>query len=438
MYPSSAAFAQAASGKPRFLAIYQPNGHHQSMYHPSGMGRDLSFQGQMSAPLEPWMSQVTLFKDMLGVHTGGQGNGHLLGITSWLTGAMIADDKQLTHKISLDTALAEHYAKTAPNGRTQQLVLAGSGFLDPGRSDMGYNNEQKDWISTAANGEKIPAEIDVEAVFKRILMGTDAAAAPAAPADNSLMEARLALRKSALDFVKVGQTRLEQRLGMSDRAAVEQYLTSIRELEVRLSVAPGGAGAPQCTVPTYSMKRKWPNARMADMKNEYIDEHWQDTMRLLAIAFQCEAVRSVAYMLETEAGESGYANHGLPNSHGTAHGVNAQYAQRDNLHATLMAEMFTIFKETSVGGGTLLDQTMIYFGGGQGENHSSDRITGVLAGFRGTGKHIPQIQHGALHDFANQKNQHDLIRTMALHLEVITPDQGFGDAGPTDQVDLSV
>lgn len=437
MFGSDKAYAQDAAGKPRFLAIYQPNGHHRDKYHPTGTRRDLNFAGQKAAPLQPVMEHLTLMRNFRGVHTGAQGNGHLTGITSWLSGAAVPNDDVTKHSISIDTLIAEHYEQAAPTGRDQHLVITGSPFLDPGR--MAYNNEQKDWISTARNGEKIFAEIDIEAVFNRIMMGVDEGAPSTDPADVAKQQARLAMRRSALDFVSDGITSLEARLGTADRVAVDNYLTNIREVEMRLSQAPGDLGTPQCTIPGIEFSRKWPSQRKADQENPYIDEHWQDTMRVLNVAFQCEAVRSVAYMLETEAGESGYRNHGLPNSHGTAHSVNQAYADRDEVHATLMREMLEMFGGTQVGGGqTLLDQTMVLFGMGQGVNHSSDKISALLAGYRGSGKTIPQINHGALHDYNNNDNAHNLIRTVLLHLDILDPDQPFGDAPANGTLDFSV
>lgn len=436
MFATDKAFAQDAAGKPRFVAIYQPNGHHKDQYHPSGSLRDLDFSGQKSAPLEAVMSQSTLMRNFAGCHTGGQGNGHLRGITSWLPGASVPTDDETTHSVSIDTVIAEHYMETAPTGRNQHLVLSGSPFLDPGR--MAYNNEQKDWISTARNGEKIFAEIDIESVFNRVMMGIDENSQTADPAEVARQQARLAMRQSALDFVGDGITSLEQRLGVTDRAAVDNYLTNIRSIETRLSEAPGDQGAPQCQNPGVEFARKWPSERKADEANPYIDEHWQDTMRVLQVAFQCEAVRSVAYMLETEAGESGYRNHGLPNSHGAAHSVNQAYADRDGVHAELLREMIELFGETQVGGGqSLLDQTMILFGMGNGVNHTANQITAVLSGFRGTGNLIPQINHGALHEFNNDVNQHNLMRTILLHFDAWDPNEAFGDAGPNGLIDLT-
>ena len=437
MYPTDKAFAQDAAGKPRFVAIYQPNGHHMVHFHPEGSRRNLDFKGKGTAPMQKHLDRMTLLRRMEGAHSGAVGNGHLTGIVSWLTAARVKDDDQKKHKVSLDTLAAEHWDKVAPTGRNQQLVLSGSPFLDPGR--MAYNNEQKDWISTARNGEKIFAEIDIDSVFTRIMSGRG----NQEPVDNSVMEARLALRKSALDFVNTSVTQLNSRLGTNDKLAVENYLNSIREVERRLSVAPGagsGGSAPAaiCSNPDMKFTRKWPSERKADLTNDYIDEHWQDTMRVLQVAFQCEVVRSVAYMLETEAGESPYRNHGLPNSHNSAHSTNRSYAERDILHMQLLSEMYDLFDATPVAGGSLLDQTLILFGMGQGTNHQRDNISAIIGGFTGVGTETDKIKHGALHDFRNDVNARDMIRTCALHLGVVKGDEAYHDSGPNAQMDWSV
>ncbi len=437
MFGSDSAYAAEAQGAPRFLAIYQPNGHHNEPFHPTVNGdiRNLGFAGKNSAPLEPWLksNRATILKNLLGAQNGyddGQdkaasssGNDHLVAIVSWLTGKPVPSAKDNSHSVSMDAFLADRYEQLYPTGRSQHVVISGSPFVDPGRMD--YNNEQKDWVSTDRNGKKIFAVNGLKSVMDKIFAGFD-------PNVTDLQrQQRLAFRKSMLDFVKDDMARLEQRLGVADRRVLDSYFQDVRALEQRLV---GGPAAPVegCAQPNVTFSREWPTERKNDLANPYIDEHWRDTTALLSVAFRCEAVRSVAYMLETEAGESGYSNAQLGDSHAASHGLSSDYGKRDKLHAELFSEMLGAFDQQAVGPSSLLDSTMVLWGAGIGEVHSRDQQMAVIAGYTG-GK----IKHGALRDFQNKASSVLLPRTLLSHLGVLKDDEKFGLAKPGQELDLT-
>ncbi|MEN9578525.1 MAG: hypothetical protein RJA70_1534 [Pseudomonadota bacterium] len=425
MFRSDTAFAQAGTDKPKFLAIYQPNGHHPRKFHPTGGPRNLTFGAQAAAPLEPWMQHITIMKDMVGSHmmSDAMSNPHLIAIVSWLTGSPVPSAKSLTHKISADTYVAQHYDATAPTGKSQHLVISGSPFLDPGG---GYNNEQKDWVSSAANGEKIFATISLKDIVDDIFTGADP------QVSDEQRKQRHAFDQSVLDFAMEDIGRIEARLGVADKATLGGYLENVRLMEQRLSAPLAAAPMLNVDPAQFKFSRDWPKERADDLKNEFIDEHWKDTMQVLRVAFQADIIRSVSYMLETEAGESGYANHGLPNSHGTSHGINDAYSQRDRMHGEIFVEMLKLFQDTPYAATNLLENTMIMWGAGIGESHSRDQQMAILAGYKGNG-----INHGALRDLKNTGSAIPLMRTLLLHMGVLKETESFGDAGPNDLIDLT-
>jgi len=351
------------------------------------------------------------------------GNDHLVAIVSWLTGKPVPTAKDDSHSVSMDAFLADRYEQLYPTGRSQHVVISGSPFVDPGRMD--YNNEQKDWLSTDRNGKKIFAINGLGGLLDKLFAGFDATVS------EEQRQQRLAYRKSMLDFVSDDMGRLEQRLGVADRRVLDSYFQDIRALEQRLEA---GQAAPVagCEKPTLAFSRDWPTERKNDLANPYIDEHWRDTTALLSVAFRCEAVRSVAYMLETEAGESGYANASLGDSHAASHDLSADYGKRDKLHAELFSEMLTQLDQQTVGEGSLLDNTMVLWGAGIGEVHSADQQMAVIAGYTG-GK----IKHGALRNFQNKTSSALLPRTLLSHLGVLQDGEKFGLVKPGQELDLT-
>ncbi|MEL7370271.1 MAG: DUF1552 domain-containing protein, partial [Myxococcota bacterium] len=362
MFSSDRAYAQAASGPPRFLAIYQPNGHRAADFLPNindDFVRNPDLSGRNAAPLQPHMDVTSVFKNFQSSKAGGGGNAHLLAITSWLRGTHTVRDSDTVmqrftaaqnDKSSADVLIARHYESNfpLPSGRSQHLVIRGSAFFDGGRSS--YNNRQKQWLSTAPDGSRIDAEFDLIKIYNSMFEGTNP--------DMSGQEARarLMLKKSVLDAVLPDIAQLEQKLGSADKSTLESYFTNIRTLEQRLqSEIDSTERPPQVSVPPVeTVVRNKGAGHNSDgwyvddnyngRGHNHIDYHWRDTARLLSVAFQNDTVRSVAYMLETEAGENHYSEgpngeQGLGDNHAASHRNDTAYGRRDRRHAQAYAEM---------------------------------------------------------------------------------------------------
>lgn len=433
MFGSDKAYAEGALGCPRFIAIYQPNGHKADAFYPSGSGADLDFSNCNAAPLEPHMSDLTLFRNFNGTNNASGGNPHLTAITSWLTGRPVPNDQAQTHSISVDRWIADYYEEHAPTGKSQHEAVEASSFYDGPNPGTSYNNEQKNWLSTDQNGNKIPTQMDLGAVLERMFDGIDG------DLSAEQREAVRRLGKSRIDFVMEDVHKLEDRLGARDKQTVGSYLDSIRKLENNLSQPlPENES---CEAPDASLFQhydRWGERIDNANGHDYIDLHWRDAMHLFAIGFQCEAIRSVAYMLETEAGESPHAQGpngepALPNHHGLSHNPSdAGYGHRDRRYAQVFADMVQLFKDTPVGDGSLLDHSVAIWGTGIGVNHSKDRVMAAVAGHGGGAT----INHGKMRDMDNQ-SQVPLMRSLLLHMGVMDDTESFGDAGPGDEIDMT-
>ncbi len=453
MFDTDRAYAQA-SRPPRFLAIYQPNGHKADEFAPRAGGVTYSpdLSGTNTSPLQRHMDVTTIFTNFQSNKAGGQGNAHLLAITSWLRGTHTVDDGDTSmrrftvgpnNRSSADAFVAQVYEERHPRmgGGSQHLVLRGSAFYDGGRG--GYNNRQKQWLSTAADGSRIDAEFDLTRVYDEMFAGAD----PDASAQEA--QARLRLRRSVLDSVLPQVDELEGRLGANDRQTLESYFTNIRALETRLQ-APGAERPTQVAVPNMDAivqhqgsghnSRGWyVDDNYNGRGHNHIDYHWRDTARLLTVAFQNDTVRSVAYMLESEAGENHYVEGpngepGLGDNHGASHANNRAYGVRDFRHAQVYADMIDAFKDTpDVSGGRLIDHTMVLWGAGIGVTHSSDRVMAVMSGLTDPSY---GIRHDAIRNMGGQ-SQKPLMQTILRRMGVLGDRETFGEGNePSDEVDL--
>ncbi|MEM6558752.1 MAG: DUF1552 domain-containing protein [Myxococcota bacterium] len=457
MFGSDTAYAQSSGGPARFLAIYQPNGHKADEFAPNidgsvAHGPDL--RGFNTEPLRPHMDVTTIFKNFDSSKAGGQGNDHLRAITSWLRSTHTVDDSDEVmqrftvapgDKSSADVLIAQRYEQSHPlnGGRSQHLVIRGSAFFDGGRSS--YNNRQKQWLSTAPDGSRIDAEFDLIKVYDDMFAGFDP------DMSDEEASARLALRKSVLDSVLPDIKKLEQRLGARDKQTLESYFNNVRVLETRLqSQIDSVDSTPQVSVPSSGelVRHKGSGHDSAgwyvdDNYNgrghNHIDYHWRDTTRLLTVAFQNDTVRSVAYMLETEAGENHYVDgpdgeQGLGDNHSASHSNNAAYGRRDKRHAQVYSDMIQAFKDTEVGSERLIDNSLVLWGAGIGVTHSSDRVMAVTSGLT---KPEYGIRHDALRD-QKGKSQKPFLQSLLRTMGVLGPKETFGqDNGENETIDLS-
>lgn len=457
MFRSDKAYAQSAGGPPRFLAIYQPNGHLASGFSPDvGEGRVVSspdLSRHNTAPLQPHMDVTTIYKNFRSSMDGGRGNNHLRAITSWLRGTETVTDDDTTmqrwtggmnDRSSADSFLARYYEQNYPlaGGRSQHLVIRGSAFYDGGRSS--YNNRQKQWVSTAVDGSRIDAEFDLFRVYNDMFAGVDPGMS-GAEANN-----RLQLRKSVLDAVLPDIHDLERRLGASDRQTLESYFNNVRTLEGRLQAQLREDETPvSVSVPASSTMirhnrsgNSGPGWYRDDNYNgrghNHIDYHWRDTARLLSVAFQNDTVRSVAYMLESEAGENHYVDGpngepGLGDNHGASHARNNAYGVRDFRHAQVYAEMIQRFKDTRVGSERLIDNTCVVWGAGIGVTHSINDVMTVVSGLTD-----PQygLRHNTLRD-VDRTSHKPFFQTLLRKMGALGPEDVFGQGNqPDDDIEM--
>src|SRR6478736_1241340 len=195
----------------------------------------------------------------------------------WLTGAPLHNPKPGTYNsVGLDQVVALH---TKQYCRQPSLVLsidAGTGFLS-----------RTGTISYSLEGRPIPAENSPRRVFDRLFRGDR----------KSLQSQRDAIKRriKLVDAVAESAKSLQQRLGKSDRERMDQYLTSLDEVESRLIASERWTDIP--------LKKQDYSHLNLDATNEGKPADYYRTMfDLIALAFDADITRSVAFMLNREDG----------------------------------------------------------------------------------------------------------------------------------------
>jgi hypothetical protein len=214
------------------------------------------------------------------------------------------------------------------------------------------------------------------------LFGADAAEAPAARAK------RLAMRQSILDDVMGNTQRLQSTLGGADRRKLDEYLTSVREIEQQVERA-----AKDGTMLDPGMDKPF------GVPTEFPD-YFRLMTDMMIVAFKADITRLSTFMVGREGSVRAYPEVGVTDAHHplTHHQGNmdmlAKVREINILHAKLFAEFLQKLKNTPEGDSNLLDQSLIVYGSGlsDGNQHTHDQLPTLLAGrgggFVSPGRHL--------------------------------------------------
>lgn len=240
-------------------------------------------------------------------------------------------------------------------------------------------------INYTDTGTPIPADWIPADVFKRLFTGPSAA-------DKAMAETRFLQKKSVLDSVLAQTARLKGSVGVTDRERLDEYLTRLREIEVRAEQSRKWEGVPLPPIP--------PGAKAAK-EVAGAAESFGPRIRLLldmmVLALQTDQTR-VATAILGHMGDV-YKEEKLQDSyHGYTHkiseaGGQIAMASVDRLRighvAYLLGKMKAI---TEADGSTLLDNSLVHFGGGMGTWHESTDLANLVAGHGGgslkLGEHV--------------------------------------------------
>jgi len=216
----------------------------------------------------------------------------------------------------------------------------------------------------------MPPETNPRLVFERLFGDIDTSLPPETRAR------RLQYRRSILDLVGERTTKLSGDLGASDRRKLDEYLTSIREIEQRIEKAEKDLTG---LVPTIDKPSGVP-VEYKDYVNLMFD--------LQLIAFQTDMTRVVTMMMGREGSLRTYGEIGVPDPHHplTHHRGNPEWIEKVTKVNTLHIELFGAFiqkmKATPDGDGSLLDHSMIVYGSGlsDGNRHSHEDLPLMIVG----------------------------------------------------------
>jgi len=298
---------------------------------------------------------------------------------AFLTAAPHPASSSFRNTISLDQYIAE---RIGIQTRFPSLTLAVNGF---GRG-----------LSWTGTGVAIPPEQSASEVFNQLfLQGT--------PEQVQAQIRKLDTGRSILDAVGEQAKDLQRDLGARDRSRLDQYFTSVRDLEHRLQESKGWESRPKPVVKA-APPRDLANTSQYMAKTKAMYD-------LTKLAFETDSTRAVTLMLNsvgtpviTDTGETLTDSYHNLSHHGKADEKLAQLKIIDLGHMKLLATLFDDLKSVKEGEETLLDRTLILYGSNLGDanSHSTINIPTLFAGggFR-HGQHISLDPTGGLYPLPN-------------------------------------
>ena len=364
MVPLRAEEPAAATPK-RSAFIYLANGTHSLNYQITTPGSDYQFSRTLK-PLEKYREVITPISGMH--HPGALAHHH--GCSKvWLTGGNASPSAR--NSISVDQKMA---AITAPHTRYPSMEVAITG-------------ESLAWT---VDGVQLPAIRRCSELFASLF--EEPKGGPAARRN------ALRLKASVLDANLDEVRRLEQKMGAADKGRLQQYLTSVREAEIRARRADAWLDTPLPAI-TDADRRRTNRDVAATMAGDY----FRTVYDLIVLAFQTDVTRVATFSLGGEGDAFAIPEIGITETRHqlSHHGGDPGYIEKLTKYDTFAIEQFGYFlarlSETNdLAGRPLLDTTMALFGSGMsyGHNHSNANLPLVLAGGSGLG-----LRHGQHLDF---------------------------------------
>lgn len=409
----------AESGKTpvRMAFVFFPNGAIMDHWACQGKGKDFKFSKTLE-PLGDFKDDITIFSGLAQHHGRSNGDGpgdHARNASVFLTGAQPRKTAGANIEVgrSVDQAAA---AVVGNQTKLPSLELGVDRSRNAGSCDSGYSCAYSSNISWKTPSTPMAKEINPRLAFER-LFGTGE--------DFKSQARRDEYRQSILDMISEDAKKLKNRLGKTDRRKIDEYFTSVRELEQRIQQS----AVTPTEVPEYDLPAGIPKETRQHIRLMY---------DIMALAFQTNSTRIATFMLANAGSNRTYPEVGVKDGH---HSLSHHRNDKDKITKITKVDRFLMdefayflgkLKSIKEGQGNLLDNSMILYGSAisDGNRHRHSELPIVLAG-RGGGT----IQSGRHLVFSEETPLNNLYLSM-IHRVGATKVEGIGDStGPLKELD---
>jgi hypothetical protein len=360
----------------RLIFGYVPNGMIMKDWTPTGVGKDFEFT-RILKPLEPFRDDMLILTGLH--HRNGEGSGgdHARASATYLTGVApkrVSDLAAIELGISVDQLAAQAIGSQT---RLPSLELGCEATRAVGACDGGFSCAYMNNMSFRNAATPVPPETNPRSVFERLYGTLDT------DPDPRVRERLKQNRKSMLDFINEDTHQLISALGAADRRKIDEYLTSLREIEKRIArVENENQLTPETDKPT-------------GVPTSFV-EHARLNNDLLAVALQADVTRVASLLYAKEASTRSYPELGFADAHHplTHHRGRTELIEKATKiechHMEQFAYLVQKLKSIQEGDGTLLDHSMVVYGSSMSDpnQHLHYNVPCLLLG-RGDGSIKP-------------------------------------------------
>ncbi len=368
--------ATTPTGAPlRMAFVYFPNGAIQDKWWPeANPGTDFALNRTMQ-PLEGLRDQLQVLGglDHVNATPGPDGAGdHARASGTYLTGVRVRKTagSDIHAGVSIDQLVAQHLNHLT---RFPSLELSCDAVRKSGSCDSGYSCAYQYNLAWTSATQPVPPEPNPRLLFERLFGAGKPGERHAA------LARRRAEQRSILDYVLEDARSLQKELGRADTGRLDEYLTSIRELEQRMTAAEN--------LPAPDPDRATPEGIPENFEN-----HIDLMFDMLALAFQTDSTRVATFLLHNEGSNRTFPEIGIIEGHHylTHHrnqaDMMAKVAEIDRWYVGKLARFLRQLDAIQdVDGHSILHNSMILYGSGNsdGNRHTHVNLPLVLAGAGG-------------------------------------------------------
>jgi hypothetical protein len=343
MIPAGTALANTAA-KPlvKLGFVYFPHGAIMEKWTPAKEGADFELTPILE-PLKPFQKQLTIISG-LGNRPGESQAVHAIVPATWLSCTHPKQGQDPNMAVTADQIAAKYIGQDTP---LPSLEIATEAPGGGGACDRDYGCNYSGTISFRTATTPLPMEYSPRKLFQRLFGRGDT------PEERKEL---IEEQASILDMVSEDAQSLQRTLGPRDRAMLNDYLDTVRELERRV----------QKTQSQDLSHLQLPNVPVGN------PESFDQTMNLMydmaALAYQANLTRIMNMMVAAEVSGRTYNNIGVPDAfHAVSHHANDpvkkdKLVKIQNYHTKVLAKFLTKLQDTPDGDGSLLDHTIILYG----------------------------------------------------------------------------
>jgi hypothetical protein len=370
--PASSAFPK------RFGVVFLGNGINEDHWSAEGMGAAMKL-GKTLEPLEPLKQKINVIDGLFVEALTGQGI-HPAQTGSLLSGAHISKGAIIHSGISIDQMIANRVGDSTPQS---SIVLACEQPMT-GYHETNFSMAYSSHISWQTPDSPVPVEVY-----------------PSLAWDNLFDNRGSLLNLSILDRVKDRTEDLTRRISSGDKSKLDEYLTSVREVEKRVEGMRKGKDRADDAA-----KAKNTVAARMDRPANGLPEDLRDHARLMcdiiAIAFQTSQTRVASLLISRDLSAMYYPFLDVADGHHAASHDNnsAGYERIARFHVSQYAYLASKLDSMKEGDGTVLDHSCLMFLSNLwiGRKHDNLRLPLVLAGGLGgtleTGRALNYLDAG--------------------------------------------